>query len=89
MLRNLYIKKVGNDLHQVNIGVINFQVTKKELELLSLLCAKALDQQVVDDEDLKGIFQRYEKLDIKTPTLVIPYHGKANANSTKEKPLGG
>ena len=69
----------------VRVGAISFQLNQEELERLSVKIAKALDVNLVDDEELQRLFKRYDKLNIKRPTLVVR---NANANSSKSKPLG-
>lgn len=86
----LEVKKVKDNVYILKIGAVeSVQMSKQDLEILNVKIAAALNSHVIEDEQLKGIFERYESLQIGNSTLDIPYKNViANVNSTKEKPLG-
>lgn len=86
MHKNLEVKPVGNGIFHIKVGAVNFQIDRKHMEVLNTKIAAAVDATIIEDEELQKVFKKYDALNLpKAPTLCIK---NANANSTKENPLG-
>ena len=86
MHKNLDVQSIGNGIFHIKVGAVNFQIDKRHMEVLSIKMAAELDSNIIEEKELQKIFEKYEALNIpKAPILCIK---NANANSTKEKPLG-
>lgn len=85
--KNLFVKQLKENLFQIQIGVVSAQVSKQTLCILIEQIAAVVDVNILEDKQLKDIFERYDALQM-TPLPTLRFQGGFNAKSTKEKPLG-
>lgn len=82
--KNLKVEEIKEGEYFVKVGVVSFQIDRKNLEILAFLIANTLGVNMAEDEELQEVFKRYDELSISVPVLRV----NANAKSTKEHPLG-
>jgi hypothetical protein len=82
--KNLKVEEIKEGEYLVKVGVVSFQIDRKNLEVLAFLIANTLGVNMVEDEELQEVFKRYDDLRISVPVLRV----NANSQSTKEHPLG-
>jgi len=81
---NLKVEEIKDRHYLVKVGVVSFQIDRKNLEILASKIAASLGLNMVEDEELQEVLKRYDELRVTVPVLRV----NANALSTPEHPLG-
>lgn len=84
----LEVTEINPNLFILKVGVVSVQIDKKHLEILSTKIAAILNVNLIEDDELQKLFEKYDDLNINSiSTVGFNKKANGNANSTIANPV--